>query len=139
MTKIWYFQKIVINLQTKTIKAKIMTYTQIRSVLENDKDCGREWWVDKFISTKEKPNDILWIGGYGSNNTIYAENSKGEEVEIFYDETPLCVTFLGAIRIDSIKVLEHYWRNRIAIHEQIKRDKGVMSSARPPFTTFVEC
>ena len=117
-----------------------MTYTEIRIVLEKHPDVGRNWWVDKFISTKDKPNDILWIGGYNTwKKTIGAENSRGEEVEVYYDETPLCVTFLGAIRIDNVKDLEYHWKNRIKIHEELKKNNKIMSIAKPPFTSFVGC
>lgn len=117
-----------------------MTYTEIRIVLDKFQDIGRNWWVDDFISTKDKPNDILWIGGYNIwKKTIYAENSKGEEVEIYYDETPLCVTFLGAIRIDNVADLEYHWKNRIKIYDELKRFGKIMSISRPPFTSFVSC
>lgn len=117
-----------------------MTYTEIRTVLDKFQDIGRNWWVDDFISTKDKPNDILWIGGYDIwKKTIYAKNSKGEEVEIYYDETPLCVTFLGAIRIDNVADLEYHWKNRIKIYDELKRFGKIMSVSRPPFTSFVSC
>ena len=117
-----------------------MTYNEIMVVLGKYPDCGRDWWVDKFISTKEKPNDILWVGGGNYwEKTISCTNSRNEEIEILEFETPLCVTFLGAIRIDNVKDLEDYWKNRIKVHDELKMKGKIMSIARPPFTSFVGC
>ena len=118
---------------------KVMTYTEIRILLANDSDVGREWWVDKFISTKDNSKEILWIGGYTLDNTIIAENSKGEKIEVFPDKTPLCVTFLGAILIQDLETLEKYWKDRIQIYEELKRNNKIMSIAKPPSTTFIGC
>lgn len=117
-----------------------MTYIQILKLLSEYPDCGRQWWVTKFISTKEKPNDILWIGGGNYwNKTTCAYNSENEEITIKDNETELCVMFLGAIRIGTIEELKQTWINRISIHENLKKNNKVMSQSKPPFTTFIGC
>lgn len=117
-----------------------MTYNDIRLLLSQFPDVGREWWVMKFISTMDKPNDMLWIGGGNYwNKTIGASNSRNEDITIYEDETQLCVTFLGYYRIDNINDLTYYWKNRIKIHDELKKDNKVMSISKPIFTSFVEC
>lgn len=116
-----------------------MTYKQILKLLSQYSDCGREWWVTKFISTKEKPNDILWIDdiNYSLDETTCGYNSKNEEITIKDDETELCVTFLGVIRIDTIEELKKAWIKRISIYENLKKNNNLTPKVTPPFTTFI--
>ena len=117
-----------------------MTYTEIRKLLSKYPDIGREWWVTKFISTADKPNDILWIGGGNSwNKTTGATNSRNEDITIYDDKTQLCVTFLGYQKIYDIDMLEDYWLNRIKIHDELKKGNKIMLNTKPPFTSFVGC
>lgn len=113
-----------------------MTLNEIRKITSNPYDVGMEWLITRFISFANKPNDILTLsGGDAWNNTTGAYNRQGEPLTIKDDESDLCVTFYGAIRIYDAKELQVYWTNRIQIAEQLRIENKALKTK--PLCTMI--
>ena len=124
-----------------------MTYNEIRDVIHNCPKSGRDWAIYKFISLASKPTEILWVGGYGQDfdkekrewyHFVEATTKNGNDIQILPNETQLCVTLYGAVRISTKEQLQKAWKHIDEIYQEVKQN-GTLLKTSPLWTTIVEC
>lgn len=124
-----------------------MTYHEIREVIETCPKSGRDWAIYKFISLASKPTEMLEMGGYDEDfdnskrewfEYVKAFNKNGDKIRILPNDTQLCVTLYGAVRLNTKEQLRNAWKRIDEIYQEVKQ-KGTLLKTSPLLTTIVEC